>query len=75
MIEKCPGQDKRNLSQESIICNACGYDVEIFSDEPKVRCPRCKNFVWRKMLPSCAEWCRSARDCIGQEKWKQLKGG
>lgn len=65
MMQKCPGQDKRNVKQENISCNFCGYDIEIFSDELKVRCPRCKNLICRKILSSCVEWCRSAKDCRG----------
>lgn len=37
----CPGQSKRNLQAELQQCSACGYQVEIFSDELMVRCPGC----------------------------------
>ena len=73
MIFKCPGQDARNIKSESLVCPDCGYKVEIFSDEVKVRCPKCKNLVCKTRLPSCVDWCRSARQCIGEEKWKRLK--
>lgn len=75
MTEKCPGQDKRNLKVECIICAACGYEVEIFSDEVKVRCPKCKKDICRQRLPSCVDWCKHAKDCIGKERWEQLKEG
>lgn len=75
MINKCPGQDKRNVKAEAIRCHDCGYQIEIFSDEIKVKCPRCKNLACRESLPSCVDWCKSARQCIGEEKWKQLQGG
>ena len=75
MMPKCPGQDDRNVKAETIKCPACGYKIEIFSDEVKVRCPKCKDLVCRERLPSCVDWCKHARECIGEDKWKKLKGG
>ena len=74
MVSKCPGQDGRNIDVQTRACASCGYAVEIFSDEVKVRCPRCKNLVCRERLPSCVNWCKVARECIGEEKWNQLRG-
>ncbi len=34
---RCPGQDVRNLRVELHKCPGCGADVEIFSDESRVR--------------------------------------
>jgi len=75
MSTKCPGQDDRNIKSEIITCPECGYKVEIFSDEIKVKCPKCKGLVCKERLPSCVDWCKAARECIGEERWKQLKGG
>ena len=66
MITRCPGQDDRNLKVEMLICPDCGYKVEIFSDEVKVVCHKCKNLVCRQRLPSCVDWCKFARECAGQ---------
>lgn len=72
MKNKCPGQDDRNIKAEVINCPDCGYRVEIFSDEIKVRCPKCKGLVCRDRLPSCVDWCKAARECIGEDKWREL---
>lgn len=77
---KCPGQDDRNIKAEIIKCPDCGSAIEIFSDEVKVRCPKCGNFVCKARLPSCVDWCKHARQCLGEDKWKQIspkakKGG
>ena len=72
---KCPGQDKRNIKTEMLRCPGCGYEVEIFSDEVKVSCPKCKNLLCRERLPTCIDWCRFAKECIGEDKYKDLKGG
>ena len=74
MISKCPGQDKRNLKVEVTTCSCCGYKVEIFSDETKIICPNCKSCVYKERLPSCIDWCKAARECIGEERYNQLKG-
>ena len=75
MINKCPGQDARNITVELIRCLGCGYSVEIFSDEAKVRCSRCKGLIYRERKLSCLDWCKGAKECLGEEKWKELKGG
>jgi len=53
---------------ESLTCPACGYQVEMFSDEMKVKCPKCKAKVCRVRLPTCINWCKHARECVGEEK-------
>ena len=73
MNSKCPGQDMRNLRVSVHICPNCGAEVEMFSDEMRVKCQKCKKYVYREKVPSCIEWCSSARECLGEERWKQLK--
>ncbi len=66
MRDKCPGQDRRNIKAELIKCPSCGYNLEIFSDEVKIKCPRCKDAVYKKGLPSCVDWCNFAKECTGE---------
>lgn len=70
---RCPGQSDRNLKAELCRCPGCNYQVEIFSDEPRTKCPRCGREVYRKKTPSCIDWCSAAEQCLGSEKWRQLK--
>ncbi|MFA4842610.1 MAG: HD domain-containing protein [Candidatus Omnitrophota bacterium] len=70
MILKCPGQDKRNVKIESYTCPGCGYEIEMFSDEFKASCPRCQKVVPREVLPTCIDWCRYAKECVGEEAFK-----
>jgi len=74
MVSNCPGQDGRNLKVDIYKCPNCQNDVEIFSDENRIRCRKCGNYVYREKVPSCVEWCSKARECVGEERWKQLKG-
>jgi NADH pyrophosphatase NudC (nudix superfamily) len=73
MDNRCPGQDKRNLKAEVITCFCCGHKLEIFSDEVKIICPNCKSRVYKERLPSCIDWCKAARECMGEERYIQLK--
>jgi ribosomal protein S27AE len=73
-IARCPGQDNRMLTTSLHPCPKCGYTVEMFSDEQRIICPRCKTEVFRDTAPNCLQWCASARQCIGEERWKTLFG-
>ncbi len=73
MYSRCPGQDSRNLRVKLHKCPNCGAAVEIFSDETRVRCQRCGERVYSDMAASCIDWCASARECLGEERWQQLK--
>jgi hypothetical protein len=73
MSYKCPGTDSRNLKIDTITCPACGYQVEVFSDELRNICPRCKATVMREKIPSCIDWCGSARECLGEAMWEEVQ--
>jgi len=72
MFYKCPGQNSRNLSLSYYKCLSCGNEIEIFSDELKAKCLKCNEIFYREQKPSCISWCSAARQCIGEEKWKEL---
>ena len=74
MDSRCPGQDGRNLRVELYKCPTCGAHVEIFSDELKVKCHQCGKYIYREKTPSCIDWCASAHQCLGEERWQALKG-
>lgn len=74
MNSRCPGQDSRKIRAAIYKCPKCGAEVEIFSDELKVKCRQCGEMVYREKTPSCVEWCAYARQCLGEERWKRMKG-
>ena len=74
MSSKCPGQDFRKLRVALYKCQNCGAEVEIFSDEVRIKCHKCGEMVYREKMPSCIDWCASARQCLGEERWKELMG-
>ena len=73
MSEKCPGQTNEVIRVGLYKCPMCKYQVEIFSDELKVRCPKCGEMIYKEKLPSCVDWCASAKKCIGSAKWEEME--
>ena len=71
---RCPGQDMRKLTVSYHPCPECGKPVEFFSDEMRIRCPHCKTMVHKESAPSCIQWCKSARDCLGPDLYDQITG-
>ena len=69
----CPGA--RLLRQpvpELFPCPNCGTEVEIWSDEFRRVCPKCRKMVLRPGGMSCLEWCKQAKECVGEatyESW------
>ncbi|OGS44290.1 MAG: phosphohydrolase [Elusimicrobia bacterium RIFOXYD2_FULL_34_15] len=73
MFDKCPGQSSRNIKVSIHICPSCGQEVEMFSDELRVKCSKCGKFVIKEKIPSCIEWCKAARECLGEERWQKIQ--
>jgi ribosomal protein S27E len=65
MFNKCPGSEKRFIKSSEIECPYCGENLEIFSDEAQVWCPKCKKFICRSKnkIPECFDWCLYADRC------------
>lgn len=75
MIEHCPGAKQfRRPEPEYINCFFCGEEVEIWTDEFQTKCPKCKKTVIRKQGQSCLDWCKAAKECVGDKIYdKYLK--
>lgn len=74
MVSECPGQDMRKLRVALYKCPTCGAEVEMFSDELKIKCQKCGQYVYKENMPSCIDWCASARKCLGEDRWKAIHG-
>lgn len=72
IISKCPGSlGFRQPQPEIIKCLVCGSEVEIWTDEVKINCPKCKVEIMRKGSSTCLDWCRYAKQCVGEELYKK----
>jgi hypothetical protein len=72
----CPGSISiRQPIPEFVECPRCGEEVEIWTDEITTRCQNCQMTISRDRAPSCIDWCKFAKDCLGVEAYNRLKGG
>lgn len=71
--KKCPGVSSRFNFPEPITCPNCGHENEIFKDENKIKCQKCKKEIKRVFgkAVSCIAWCEHARECFGNEKYNE----
>ncbi|MBA4387257.1 MAG: hypothetical protein C0404_04705 [Verrucomicrobia bacterium] len=71
-MKKCPGSAFFKQPTPDIVkCDKCGADTEIWSDESSGKCPACKAVVTRLTFQSCVDWCKQAKECLGEEKYAQ----
>ncbi len=74
LFKGCPGAiNLRDARPADVVCPSCGAEVEIWSDEPLARCPGCGRQVAQSRDASCIDWCASARQCVGSDKYERLR--
>jgi DNA-directed RNA polymerase subunit RPC12/RpoP len=73
---RCPGQNTQFWGSEDIFevrCSNCGKALEFFKDDSQRRCPDCGRVVFNpRMNFACAQWCPSAKECLGPERYSAL---
>jgi len=73
MFDKCPGAiGIRTPTLKIKKCPECGGEVEVFSNDVQVKCDKCGFAVYND-LESCIQWCKYAKECVGEEVYKKLK--
>ncbi|HOC83231.1 MAG: hypothetical protein BWX50_00939 [Euryarchaeota archaeon ADurb.Bin009] len=74
MFDRCPGAAHiRTPTLKIKKCPECGAEVEVFSNDISVRCSECGFTVYNDAL-SCVQWCKYARECVGEETYQKLVG-
>jgi len=75
MISFCPGAIAVKGAPTITIkkCPECGADVEVFSNITASPCPKCGFEVYNDAM-SCINWCKYAKECVGEELYNQLHG-
>jgi hypothetical protein len=58
---------------ELVRCPNCGDDAEVWSDEADGKCAKCGHAVCRTTTQSCIDWCKYARECLGDEEHKRYQ--
>lgn len=73
MFDKCPGAASvRTPTIKFKKCPECGEEVEVASVDVKAKCENCGFTVYND-LQSCIEWCKYAKECIGEELYNKLR--
>lgn len=73
IFDKCGGA--ANLRTPTLAikrCPECGEEVELFSDDIEVVCKKC-GFTIYNDIESCIQWCKYAKECVGEELYNKLK--
>ena len=72
-IPHCPGSFgiKGTPTLTIKICPDCGGEVELFSSDSKAVCSQC-GFIVYNDAQTCIQWCRYARECIGDEVYERF---
>jgi NADH pyrophosphatase NudC (nudix superfamily) len=72
MLDYCPGATNLKTPTLSIRkCPQCGVEVEVFSNDISVKCSGCGFEVYND-IESCIQWCRHAKECVGEEMYRKL---
>lgn len=69
----CPGAKLiRQPAPEIFKCPGCGEEVEIWTDELRGVCSKCGTVVIKHQEQSCLEWCKMAKECVGEETYNNF---
>ena len=70
ILEGCQSKSKE-ISIEERICPQCGHDIEIFSVDTEAACEHCGFVIYNDQL-SCVQWCKYARQCVGDRMYENM---
>ena len=70
ILDSCQGKPRTPTIEEKI-CPQCGNVIEIFSTDTEVACDHCGFMAYNDAL-SCVQWCKYARQCVGDEMYEHL---
>ena len=73
MLNRCPGADnlRTNITITEKTCPECGREIELFSIDAAVTC-EC-GFVAYNDEQRCIDWCRYAKECVGEEIYEKMR--
>ena len=70
IMDGCQGKPRTPTIEEKI-CPNCGSTIEVFSTDTEVACENC-GFVVYNVALSCVQWCKYARQCVGDAMYEQM---
>ena len=70
IYEGCQGKPRTPTIHEKI-CPQCGEIIELFSVDTEVACEKCGFVAYNDAL-SCVQWCKYAKQCVGDEMYAKM---
>ena len=70
IMDGCQGKPRTPTISEKI-CPNCGAEIELFSTDTEVRCEKCGFVAYNDAL-SCVQWCKYAKQCVGEEMYQSM---
>lgn len=70
VFEGCQGKPKTPTIIEKN-CPQCGHEIELFSIDTEMKCENCGFVVYNDTL-SCVQWCKYAKQCVGEEMYRHM---
>ena len=70
MFGGCQARPRTPTIHEKI-CPQCGNVIELFSIDTEVACDRCGFIAYNDTL-SCVQWCKYAKQCVGEEMYNHM---
>ena len=70
VFEGCQGKPRTPTIHEKT-CPRCGQIIELFSIDTEMACENCGFVAYNDTL-SCVQWCRYARQCVGEEMYNHM---
>ena len=61
----------KEVTIEERICPQCGNVIEIFSVDTEAACEHCGFVIYNDQL-SCVQWCKYARQCVGDRMYENM---
>ena len=66
----CQSKSKEITINERV-CPHCGNIIELFSVDTEVACDKCGFVAYNDTL-SCVQWCKYAKQCVGEEMYEAM---
>ena len=70
VFEGCQGKPRTPTIHEKT-CPQCGQIIELFSIDTEMACENCGFVAYNDTL-SCVQWCRYAKQCVGEEMYNHM---
>ena len=70
IMSGCQGKPRTPTILDKV-CPQCGHEIEMFSTDTEVVCENCGFVAYNDTL-SCVQWCKYARQCVGDEMYEHM---